>query len=313
MNDEFFISEVAKLYYIDKIKQNEIAERFSVSPMVISRAIKEAEQNNIVTFHVKTPWKLDSALGNSIRKALALKECIVLDIMPNREMKAEIGAYLADYFMGMLSNAKIVGISWGRTIAKFAEALPYSRIERMELVQLTGCFWEEKGYSVTPTGIMLHMAEKLGAKSYFLNAPLYVPTEEMCQIIKGDQMNQVIFEKSQKCDVTICGASKLDRNSTTFRMGVITDEDYNELEQKGAIGDIAGTFIDAAGNEIIWSKTKLYTGTPQSTISKANNCICVAGEAKKAQVILAGARKKMFNMLIISRELATEMVSYSQL
>lgn len=59
MTEEFRIYHVAKLYYIDHMKQNDIAEMLSISPMLVSRILKRAEQEGIVTFQVRSPNQLD--------------------------------------------------------------------------------------------------------------------------------------------------------------------------------------------------------------------------------------------------------------
>lgn len=43
-NNEYYLAEIAKLYYTDKMKQNEIAKRFGITPMMVSRKLKEAEE-----------------------------------------------------------------------------------------------------------------------------------------------------------------------------------------------------------------------------------------------------------------------------
>ena len=76
--NEFYLTQIAKLYYIDKVRQNEIAKRFGVTPMMVSRYLREAEQRGLVTVHVKTQWPMDMQLGKRLMEAYGLRECIVL-------------------------------------------------------------------------------------------------------------------------------------------------------------------------------------------------------------------------------------------
>ena len=63
MSQDFLLALVAKMYYVDKVKQREIAERLHLTPMAVSRALKEADQKGIVTYHVKMPWLTDLELA----------------------------------------------------------------------------------------------------------------------------------------------------------------------------------------------------------------------------------------------------------
>ena len=53
MQNDNLLYMIARLYYIDKVKQNEIAKRFNLTSMSVSRYLKEAETAGIVTFNVK--------------------------------------------------------------------------------------------------------------------------------------------------------------------------------------------------------------------------------------------------------------------
>jgi DNA-binding transcriptional regulator LsrR (DeoR family) len=303
-DNERLLALVAKMYYIDKVKQNEIAKRFNITSMMVSRLLKDAETKGIITFHVKMPWQMDMDLSRAVKEKFGLKDCYVFDIAENEELTFRLGSLLADYFSQILPRKDaIVGLSWGNTIMKFVESLPYIKAENLSLVQLSGAF-SGKGGNISPTDLLNAVSKKLDAKPYFLHAPLYAATVEMRNNFLNDPINHVIKQMAKKSDINIIGASELSRNSNTLKSGNINEDDFRELRSLNSIGDLTGIFLDREGNCLEWTKSSLYTGANLEEISKAKIVICVAGELRKLDVLYRSCLKKYFNTLFTTRILA---------
>ena len=143
-NNDYYLAEIAKLYYTDKMKQNEIAKRFGITPMMVSRKLKEAEERGLVTFHVKMPWDMNMELSEKITEKYGLDESVVLNVKEESEIPGRLGRYLAEYIMNILQDDMIIGLSWGRTIAKFIESLSFVNVNNCNLFQLSRQFsWEK--------------------------------------------------------------------------------------------------------------------------------------------------------------------------
>lgn len=307
MNDQIFmLSQIAKLYYIDKIKQNEIAKRLGITPIMVSRNLKKAEEMGIVDIHIKMPWKLDVNLGRQAMEVFGLHECVVLD-NENENLQELLGEYLADYVSNIISDEMTIGLSWGKTIAQFVKAFPFLNISDCNVVQLSGAFWVDN-YEVTPVSIIQTIARKLNAKLYSMNAPLYALSEQSKEELQQDPTNRMTQEMARNADINIYGASALRQNATTVKSKVISEKEYEELITLGAIGDVAGIFLDANGNELEWSRSKLYTGIPLIEILKAKNTICVAGEEEKAEILKVAAKRQYFKTLITTKKTAQKML-----
>lgn len=307
MSQDFLLALVAKMYYVDKVKQREIAERLHLTPMAVSRALKEADQKGIVTYHVKMPWLTDLELGRAVREKYRLKECFALEVPQGGDIPAVLGAFLADYFIQILPAEAVVGFSWGYTISKFVESLPYVKTRSCSLIQLTGAF-TGCDPDVTPTHIINQVSKKLDGRIYVLNAPLYASSREIKEHLLEDPVNVQIQEMADRSDINIIGLSNLDLNATTFRSGITSEADYEELVRLGATGDLAGTFLDGQGNTITWSKSQLYTGVPLSQISRGKHVICVGGEPRKAPLLRLVCGKGYFDTLVTTSQTARELL-----
>lgn len=308
-HNDFLLTQIAKQYYVDKIKQNEIARRYNVTPMMISRYLRKAEQKGIVTIHIKTPWSQDMELGKAVMEKYRLSECIALDIPSGTDEKNVIGKFFADYFSTIVQENMVIGTSWGKTISEFSSALPFLNVSGCSILQLNGAIWMDD-LDLMPTRILQQLGQKLNARTYPMNTPLYVDSQGVKDTMMNDPINVAVQELAKHADIAIIGASALDSEATTMTMNPITAGALQELREKGAIGDLAGVFLDKDGNEVEWSKRDLYMGLSLPRIAMAKNTVCLAGNVKKAPILRASARKRYFKTLITTRETAQAMLQF---
>lgn len=306
-NNEYYLAEIAKLYYTDKMKQNEIAKRFGITPMMVSRKLKEAEEKGLVTFSVKMPWDMNMSLSEKVTKMYGLDESVVLSVKQQTDIPMLLGRYLAEYVMNILQDNMIMGLSWGKTIARFVEFLSFVNVKNCNIFQLSGTFLGEN-YYLTPTGIIQEATKKINAKISIINEPMYVSSPQIKKELQNNPLRIAIDKLAEGSDINVFGVSKISREATTINENYITEEDYQELLQVGAIGDVAGIFVDKDGNCVDWSKKDCYTGVPLDKINKGKIVVCVAGEAEKKEVIRVAAKKKYFNTLITTEQVAEYLV-----
>lgn len=310
LNDnQFLLAEIAKLYYIDKVKQKEIAERFQLTPMLVSRLLKRAEDENIVQFYIKTPSQMNLELGKKVKEKYHLSECIALKMDEGMSSRLQLGKFLADYMGGMMSDGNVIGISWGKTILEFVRSLPYFNYPQTKIIQLSGGFTYDLDDMSTPSNIIRIANERINGRPLFINAPFFIETEEAKMQLLKDKNNQMLLELAKQSNFNIIGASPLDKESTTAKVGVLQQDDIQELAEKGAVGDLAGFLIDKEGNQVEWSKSKLYMGVPLEEISKAQNVICLADGRQKYEVLKAALNKNYFNILITSETMANLLIN----
>lgn len=306
-NNEYYLAEIAKLYYTDKMKQNEIAKRFGITPMMVSRKLKEAEEKGLVTFSVKMPWDMNMSLSEKVTQMYGLDESVVLSVKEQTDIPMLLGRYLAEYVMNILQDNMVMGLSWGKTIARFVEFLSFVNVKDCDIFQLSGTFLGEN-YYLTPTGIIQEATKKINAKISIINEPMYVSSPQIKKELQNNPLRIAIDKLADCSDINVFGVSKISREATTINENYITEADYQELLEVGAIGDVAGIFIDKDGNCVDWSKKDCYTGVSLDKISKGKIVVCVAGEAHKKEVIKVAAQKKYFNTLITTEEVAEYLV-----
>ena len=115
--------KVANMYYVENLKQSEIAERMGIDRTTVSKYLKKALRDKIVKITVESDSfdELEAAL----ERRFGLKEACVVpksyDMQFIKEQMARAGLRLIRRILG---DGKVVGMAWGTTIselAKFAE------------------------------------------------------------------------------------------------------------------------------------------------------------------------------------------------
>lgn len=303
---------IAKLYYIDHIKQNDIAQRLGLSNMLVSRILKKAEAEGIVSFQVRSPNQLDWAMGYQIKQRYpALKEALVVQLDANEDARHRIATVAAEYIGDLLCDGVNIGVSWGQTICEIARVMRGGSYPNTNVLQMSGGFLCETDGMMMPSNIIQLISNRLQCKAVFLNAPLLVSSGDVSAMLRTDPLYQHIQDMAQHMHIALYGLSALGHTATMAQVGALSQEDIDELRSLGAIGDIMGYFIDEAGNMVNWSKQDCYMGVPVEVTAKATNAICVAGEPEKAAVLRRVVEKKLCNTLIITDTLAESLLHRS--
>jgi len=302
---DFRLYQVAKMYFIEKMKQNTIAQVLGISNIQVSRLIKRAEREGIVSFKVEAPLSINWKLGKQFKsKYPYLKEAVVVNSSALSDARELVGGVAAKYVQSLIEQNTTIGISWGRTLLAFVRALDVCSFEGVKVFQMSGGFLFSENTDLMPSNMVKLAGNKLGAESFIWNAPLFVASREVKQSLMLDPSLQYVNQLGQNMDIAVFGISSLLEHSTMRKTGVISSEDMQELESLGAVGDVMGYFIDRKGSLVMWSKAERSMGIQPSVFSKTNNAICLATGIEKADILKLTIEHKYCNTLIISSDLA---------
>lgn len=305
MDDQFRLYHVTKLYYIDRLKQAEIAEMMHLSVMSVSRLLKAAEEAGIVSVEIRSPEHMDHELSLALgKKYSSLRESLVIVPRAGENVRTQLATIAASYVQDLLTDQTVLGISWGQTISAFASQLRPTRARNVQVIQLSGGFLYADNYQMMPSNIVQTASDKLRCQALYLNMPMFISSIEAKQQLMQDPLNSYALEKAKHCQINVVGLSSLDISSTMQKVGVLSDKDVEELRGLGAIGDIVGYFINAQGKPVNWSKSGLYGGADLDTIAAAKHVVCLALEPEKAQITHLALKNRYVNTLIITRDLA---------
>ena len=75
-------------------------------------------------------------------------------------------------------------------------------------------------------------------------------------MLKKERNISAALTLARECQIALFGVGNLSRNTILYRSGSLKEEDFIELEEKGAVGDVCTCFFDARGEAVSSSFAK---------------------------------------------------------
>jgi DNA-binding transcriptional regulator LsrR (DeoR family) len=306
------MAKVARMYYDQGIRQQEITERLNIHQSRVSRMLKRAREANIVRISVATPAGFFPDLEDALEKRFQLKEAIVVDSDGEEErVVRDLGAAAAFYVETTIRPEMVVGISsWSRSLFSMVDALhPSNTGAGGKVVQILGGV----GNASTQYQAMLlaqRLAGLIGASPVLLQAPGVVGSAEARAILVKDSAVEEAARLFTKLDLALVGIGSLEPSSLLASSGnIFSVEERRRLRRSGAVGDICFQFIDKQGKLVDSPLMKRVIGIDLATLKAAPRVVGIAGGESKVSAILASLKGGWINVLITDRHTAERLIS----
>ena len=160
-----------------------------------------------------------------------------------------------------------------------------------------------RGSETNTFEVSTELAKTLGAECYYLTAPVYSPSPESREILLTPSGVHEVMARARAADLAIvsCGDLTPRTKLTTIRS---VQQRLPELSHCGAIGEILGTFIDAAGQPVDHELNRSVIALPPSDLKAATNSLLVSGGQYKAEVVSAVLAAQYVNGLVTDEDVA---------
>ena len=117
IESEMLLSKIARLYYLEDMNQNEIAEKFDINRVKVSRFLKKAREKKVVEIKINYPRESYHEIERIIERKYDLKECIVVPAYDSSQNTLkEMAAALSGILDRILDNNDYLGVNWGLTM-----------------------------------------------------------------------------------------------------------------------------------------------------------------------------------------------------
>ncbi|MFW5695696.1 MAG: sugar-binding transcriptional regulator [Alkalispirochaeta sp.] len=302
------LQKIARLYYIEDLNQRRIADKLNISMASVSRGLARAKELGIVQISIADAPDSYQDLEVRIEQDFGIKECVVTPAFerPENTYRAYASA-LADLFPRIAPRNAIVGVSWGETLKALGEELTGTEALRCDVVPVIGAMGTiETG--VYPNSIARTFAERLGGKSYLVNAPAVLDSAETAERILQDSAFEQVHDVWQRIDLAILGASSLTEETSMYRGGIFSTEELKMLRDAGAVAATNFIFLSRDGTVIAHPLSDRIVCLPEELMRRVPNVIVAAGGPGKAPAIAATLRSGMAHILITDADTAAELV-----
>jgi DNA-binding transcriptional regulator LsrR (DeoR family) len=301
------MTKVARMYYDQGIRQQEITERLNIHQSTISRLLKRARASNIVRISVAIPPGTFSEIEEALETRFNLREAIVVESSSEEErLVRDLGAAAAFFLENSLKPGTVIGISsWSRALLAMVESLHQSDNGRNgKVVQILGGV----GTAATQyhaTHLAQELAKRIGAASVLLQAPGVVGSAEARRVLARDAAVLEASALFDSVDLALVGIGSIEPSTLLASSGnVFSPEERAELSAQGAVGDICLRFFDSTGKPVQSPLMKRVIGIDLSVLKNTKRVVGIAGGTAKIPAILGALRGGWINILITDRTTA---------
>jgi DNA-binding transcriptional regulator LsrR (DeoR family) len=167
------MAEVARLYYVRELTQQQIAQRLGVSRFKVLRLLEQARNEGVVRFEIDEPVPVIDELARELEERFGVTAIVVEQDVP--------GAAAA-LLPRLLTPDDVLGVAWGETLAAIAERLP--RLDAaVPVVQICGAI-EGLVPGTGPTELAARFAARSGGRLYPLEAPATADEDALRRVVR---------------------------------------------------------------------------------------------------------------------------------
>ena len=306
MNREYFLNMIAVMYYERDMTQEEIADKFQISRMTVSRILQQVRNSHIVEVKVKIPFELEEKLQTKIIDQYGISRAYVIDSSGEKEISELIGK-VGGFFISLdIQDHDIIGFGVGSTVAKMVENITSMRTNDLQIVQLMGGLRDVANYN--PLSIVQEICRKLKAKGTYLNSPVIVEDKKMRDsLLFNSSSGSKILSLWEKCDKAIFGIGALKKDAILLEQ-LISKKEVNIIKERGGVGNILGHYFNLEGKLIDTPLKDRLVSIPFNLLQNIKERIAVAGGEEKIDAIRGALHSGLITTLITDKDAAKDLV-----
>jgi len=307
--ERYQLSLVSFLYYQKGMSQHEIADKFGLSNMTVSRLLQRAKEHEIVKIHVSFPFEIDDSISNSLETQYGIKKAIVIksEGLSDEEKSELIGRIWAFNMNLSYRNDYVLGLGLGITIGHMVKYLLPMKTKNVHVVQLMGGLTDVTYKS--PFTIVQETCRKLHAQGTYVTSSVVVENKKVRDSVLYDTpTGKQIRDLWNKCDEAIFGIGTIDKGYI-LSPELVHGHDIEELRRDGVIGDIMGHCINAKGEFVSTHLEERLVHVPLEIFKKLPERIAIAGGKKKADTIRAALLSGIITTFVTDKETAKNLLN----
>ncbi|BAK94325.1 winged helix-turn-helix transcriptional regulator [Tetragenococcus halophilus] len=303
-NRNKMIVQAALLFYKENVNQTEIAKQLNVSRPTVATLLKEAVDRGIVKISIQDSEIMNFEQQEILTKKYGLKTVLIPSATASEEeAKQEVGNLCATFIENNLHRIKNLGIGWGSTLNKFAEAASYHHFEDLSIVPLIGGV-DVSNVKNQSNHLAFILSQKYNCHMDYFYAPAIAESLEMKEAFDKSQFIRDIIQKGKNVDMAIAAVGNPIESSSYRKLGYFSEEDAREMKEKNVIGDILATFFNKNGERVPTNISKKMIGVNLDDLMNIPEVVVVASGKEKAPSIQHLLKQPIIDHLIIDAEIA---------
>ncbi|MDO6487375.1 sugar-binding transcriptional regulator [Colwellia sp. 6_MG-2023] len=297
------------LYYVAGNTQEEIAKKLNISRQSAQRMVALSVSEGLIKVRLEHPIAKCMDLQLQLKSRFGLTSCTVVpsdNSEPNSTLGlAQAGAKEIEFHLKS-PEPKVIAMGTGRVLRACVEELALLNCEQHQIVALLGNMALDG--SASSYDVVMRMAEHINAKHYPMPLPVLPSSKEEKEQLHTQRYIANNLKLASQADVTFIGVGNLAINSPLHIDGFVSPEELEELQTKGAVGELISWVLDVDGNLIDCTVNQRVASTPLK-VNPDKAVYAIAAGEEKVLAILGALRSKLINGLITNEYTAERLLS----
>ncbi|MBN9070036.1 MAG: sugar-binding transcriptional regulator [Rhizobiales bacterium] len=294
---------IARMTYQQDKTLTEIAAETGLNRWQVSRLLQEARDLGVVRIEIVPRALRHPDLEARLAHTFGLRDAIVVP-GPVEQGIEGVAQAVGQYLAALKPKPRVIGVSWGRTMAAVAHWLPPDWADGVTVVQING--------TVAPVpGVAYHndVAETFARKGKGRMIPLPVPAivgERLTrEVLETDRIVADVLRMARSAPMLAFSLGGVGEDSVLMRSGNVLKSEMAALLKAGAVGDILGHFINRRGEIVDPELDARTVGLTLSDLQKCDRVIGIAAGPAKHEVTLGALKAGLINILVTEEATAT--------
>lgn len=274
------VAEVAWLYYIKEMTQGEIAKAMNLSRPTVISYLRLARERQIVCVKISGEHFRLNAAADALKEKYGLQSVQVVpdDGLSGEALTRVVCEAAAQFLPDFVQPGDELGVSWGQTLWFVSESVPWWPVGDLTVRQLIGSM--ANPLLPTSESCSTEIARRLSAVCINLNAPAVCTTPNLARLLRAEPIIAEQLANLSRCTKAIYSLSPCTPDTHVVQFKIATEADVADYVRRGAVGIIAGRFIDETGAAILGPLDERLIGADHATLARMTGLLVVSGMDK---------------------------------
>ncbi len=282
------LAHVAMLYYREGLTQGEIARRTGVSRATIVNWLRLAREQAIVDIRIRGESFAASPLARRLAGRFGLIDAYIAhddaEPLTADAMLTRTALLGAQAMHDLLSEDDRLGVAWGETVRRMAEAFPTADLPGLVVHQLVGSMYSEHLFAAETCTI--EIARRLRARCRTLHAPAILSSGKLADALRQEPVIQDQLDDFRSMTKALFSVGDVSDRTTLVAAGIGSASDVAWYRERGAAAVLSCHFIDHDGNAMHGPLTDRTIGIAPDVLREVPmRMLVVAGDEKRAATL----------------------------
>ncbi len=302
------MTRVASQYYLEGMTQEAVARSLRLSRPKVGRLLDRARTAGIVEITVNVHPDIALKVEGALESEFGLDQVILVnDQSDELGQRASVARAAAGFLKRQLIDGDVVALGMGRNVGAVPDFIGAPAPRGATFVSAIGGS-PLVDSDVNPNEICRQLAEAFRGTAEMLYAPAYAETSEVRDAFMQHDAVRDGLARARAASVALIGVGNARDDSAVVRMGCFSVAEMRSLRDRGAVGDILGSFFNANGHVVVDGIGDRVVAIERADLESTDCVVAVCSERDKSEAILGALRSGMVNVLVTNLSTARAVV-----